>query len=100
MTMRSLFVCVLTLSAALSLCAVQEQVAGTDDKPNESRAVGMVRTLNTAEAAYQSTYPEVGFACTLGQLGESASGKNTAEAAGLISKKLTSGQVEGYKIAV
>jgi len=40
---------------------------------NESSAVSSLRTLNTAQAAYQSTYPLVGFASTLTVLGPSAS---------------------------
>jgi type IV pilus assembly protein PilA len=40
---------------------------------NESSAVSSLRTLNTAEAAYQSTYPIIGFATTLTSLGPSAS---------------------------
>ena len=40
---------------------------------NESSAVSSIRTLNTAEAAYQSTYPLVGFASSITALGPSAS---------------------------
>lgn len=40
---------------------------------NESSAVSSIRTLNTAQAAYQSTYPLVGFASTITALGPSAS---------------------------
>ena len=41
---------------------------------NEASAVGSLRTLNTAEITYNTTYPNVGFACTLGSLGGSGSG--------------------------
>lgn len=40
---------------------------------NESSAVSSIRTFNTAETAYQSTYPLVGFSGTLTALGPSAS---------------------------
>ena len=40
---------------------------------NESSAVSSIRTLNTAEAAYQSTFPLVGFSSTISALGPSAS---------------------------
>jgi|HubBroStandDraft_5_1064220.scaffolds.fasta_scaffold05140_4 type IV pilus assembly protein PilA len=40
---------------------------------NESSAVSSIRTVNTAEATYQSTYPTVGFSSTLAALGPSAS---------------------------
>jgi type IV pilus assembly protein PilA len=36
---------------------------------NESSAVGSIRTLNTGEITYNSTYPTVGFAGTLVSLG-------------------------------
>jgi type IV pilus assembly protein PilA len=40
---------------------------------NESSAVSSIRTMNTAEVTYQSTYPQVGYAATLTALGPSAS---------------------------
>ena len=36
---------------------------------NEASAVGSVRTINTAEVTYASTYPDQGFAATLAKLG-------------------------------
>jgi type IV pilus assembly protein PilA len=36
---------------------------------NESSAVASLRTLNTAEITYQSTYPTVGFATAMSNLG-------------------------------
>ena len=39
---------------------------------NESSAVQSIRTINTAEVTYQSTYPTVGFAATLVALGPGA----------------------------
>jgi type IV pilus assembly protein PilA len=41
---------------------------------NESSAVSSVRTINTAEISYQSTYPTVGYASTLAQLGPVSNG--------------------------
>jgi type IV pilus assembly protein PilA len=40
---------------------------------NESSAVSSVRTINTAQVTYQSSYPTVGFASTIAALGPSAS---------------------------
>ena len=40
---------------------------------NESSAVSSLRTFNTAQASYQSTYPLIGFASSLTALGPSAS---------------------------
>lgn len=40
---------------------------------NESSAVSSIRTINTSQVSFQSTYPLAGFAPTLGALGPSAS---------------------------
>ena len=37
---------------------------------NEASAVGTLRSLNTAEVTYSSTYPDVGFSSTLTDLGD------------------------------
>jgi type IV pilus assembly protein PilA len=39
---------------------------------NESSAVGSLRTINTAEVAYNTSYPAVGFSAILGDLGGTA----------------------------
>ena len=39
---------------------------------NESSAVGSIRTINTAENSYNSTYPTVGFTGTIANLGPGA----------------------------
>ena len=41
---------------------------------NESSAVGSLRSINTAEVTYSSTYPGQGFADTLTKLGPAAAG--------------------------
>jgi prepilin-type N-terminal cleavage/methylation domain-containing protein len=41
---------------------------------NEASAVGSVRTLNTAQVTYASTYPDIGFAVALSNLGPTAAG--------------------------
>ncbi|MDR3764460.1 MAG: type II secretion system protein [Acidobacteriota bacterium] len=40
---------------------------------NESSAVYSIRTINTAQVTYQTTYPSVGYASTLNQLASSTS---------------------------
>jgi len=40
---------------------------------NESSAVSSIRTMNTAQVTYQSTYPTVGYSSTITALGPSAS---------------------------
>jgi type IV pilus assembly protein PilA len=47
---------------------------------NESSAVSSVRTMNTAQVTFQSTYPTVGFSSTIAALGPSASNGCTTPA--------------------
>jgi type IV pilus assembly protein PilA len=39
---------------------------------NEASAVGSLRTINTAEVTYSTTYPNIGFALTIAALGGTA----------------------------
>ncbi len=48
---------------------------------NESSAVGSLRSINTAEVTYSSTYPGIGFADTLQKLGPPAAGAQPTSAA-------------------
>jgi len=58
---------------------------------NQASAVGSMRTLNTAEITYATTY-NTGFTATLGDMGPPASGSNpSATAAGLIDSVLSGG---------
>ena len=57
---------------------------------NQASAVGSLRTLNTAEITYATTY-NTGFTTTLGNLGPPTSGNPTATAAGLIDSVLSGG---------
>jgi len=59
---------------------------------NEASGVGSMRTINTAEVTYASTYPEVGFT-ELQNLGGSG---GSSSAAGLIDSILASGLKSGY----
>jgi hypothetical protein len=63
---------------------------------NEASAVGSLRTINTAEVTYASTYPDVGFTnlASLGGAGGDVSG------AGLIDSVLASGTKSGYSFAI
>ena len=68
---------------------------------NEASAVGSLRTLNTAEITYNTTYPSTGFACTLGAMAPpSGSASPTSSAAGLIDSNLASGTKSGYSFAI
>jgi type IV pilus assembly protein PilA len=57
---------------------------------NQASAVGSLRTLNTAEVTYSTTY-NTGYSATLGDLGPAASGQNTPTAsyAGLVDEVLS-----------
>ena len=47
---------------------------------NEASAVGSMRTINTAEVTFASTYPSDGFASSLGQLGGTGTSATDANA--------------------
>src|SRR5450631_1032133 len=67
---------------------------------NESSAVGSIRTLNTAEVTYQSSFPTVGFAASLVALGSPAGAcVATSANACLIDSVLTLGTNSGYTFA-
>ena len=56
---------------------------------NQASAVGSLRTLNTAEVTYATTY-NTGYSATLGYLGPNASGSSpVATAAGLVDEVLS-----------
>ena len=63
---------------------------------NQASAVGSLRTLNTAEITYSSTY-NVGFTATLSYLAPDPTGNSpTSTAAGLIDSVLALGSKSGY----
>jgi prepilin-type N-terminal cleavage/methylation domain-containing protein len=63
---------------------------------NQSSAVGSLRTMNTAEVTYSSTY-NMGFTQTLSYLAPDPTGNNpNSTAAGLIDSVLASGAKSGY----
>ena|SRR5512146_3003995 len=65
---------------------------------NEASAVGSIRTINTAEVTYASTYPDIGFA-TLASLGGTGTTANSGNAL-LIDSVLASGTKSGYSFVV
>jgi prepilin-type N-terminal cleavage/methylation domain-containing protein len=67
---------------------------------NEASAVGTVRTLNTAQISYNSAYPEVGFAGTLGALSGSSCSPPSSTSACLIDTQLASGTKSGYSFTL
>ena len=67
---------------------------------NETAAVATLRTLNTAQISYHSTYPNVGYASTLVALGGSSCSPPTSASACLIDSKTASGEKNGYTITL
>ncbi|MGP8093371.1 MAG: prepilin-type N-terminal cleavage/methylation domain-containing protein [Candidatus Sulfotelmatobacter sp.] len=66
---------------------------------NEASAVASIRTINTAEITYSSTYPTVGFAASLTVLGGVAPCTPTSTTACLIDSLLSGGKKSGYNFA-
>jgi type IV pilus assembly protein PilA len=62
---------------------------------NQASAVASMRTLNTSEVTYSSTYNQ-GYTSTLVQLGPPASGNATSAASGMIDSVLAAGEKSGY----
>ncbi len=68
---------------------------------NESSAVGSVRTINTSEVSYATSYPNVGFAATLASLDGVAAGCVASSASAcLIDSVLAAGSKSGYTFAL
>ncbi len=65
---------------------------------NQASAVGSLRTINTAEITYASTY-NTGYTGTLSNLAPPASGNPTSTAAGLLDSVLAAGIKSGYSFA-
>jgi type IV pilus assembly protein PilA len=63
---------------------------------NESSAVASIRTINTAEITYSSTYPTVGYAPALSDLGGVSPCVPSSTTSCLIGSDLASGNKSGY----
>jgi prepilin-type N-terminal cleavage/methylation domain-containing protein len=67
---------------------------------NEASAVASIRTINTAEITYNSTYPNQGYAASLAVLGPNANPCVPASTnACLIDSQLATGVKSGYNFA-
>lgn len=66
----------------------------------ESSALSGLRTLATAEVSYASAFPELGFTCTLSDLGGAGDGEPNSHAASTINEALASGTMGGYSFAL
>ncbi len=67
---------------------------------NEAAAVASLRTLNTAQISYNSAYPTVGYASTLGALGGTTCTPPDSTSACLIDTQLAGGLKSGYNFAL
>ena len=67
---------------------------------NESSAVASIRTLNTAQISYNSAYPTVGFASSMGALAGTSCAPPSSSGACLIDTQLSSGNKSGYSFAI
>jgi len=87
---------ILTLAAIAIPNFLRSRIAA-----NESAAVANLRRISTAEIAYSSTYPNIGYTCSLTDLGPPASGNPmTSTAAGVLDAVLASGGKQGYSFGV
>jgi type IV pilus assembly protein PilA len=74
---------------------------GVIRRGNQTSAIASLRMLNSMEGEYNSSYPQHGYACTLGALGgKQGSGPPTPEAAQLIPEDLASGFKSGYTFTI
>jgi len=64
---------------------------------NQASAAQSLRTINTSEVAYATTYG-TGYSPTLSDLGPPSSGNATSTGAGLIDSVLAAGTKQGYSI--
>jgi hypothetical protein len=67
---------------------------------NESAAAASIRTLNSAQISYNSAYPTVGYASTLGALGGTSCTPPSATSGCLIDTVLAGGQRTGYNFTL
>jgi type IV pilus assembly protein PilA len=63
---------------------------------NEASAVGSLRTINTAEVTYSTTYPSIGFAALTSLGGTAPCTSATSTGACLLDDVLTTGIKSGY----
>ncbi len=90
----------ITLLCVIGFCTLAAMAQKLSDK-KAARAIGAMRTLNTAQVTYATTYKDHGFACGLMALGEGPEGtKADVDHAFLISRDLASGYWQGYTYKV
>ncbi|HZQ25826.1 MAG TPA: type II secretion system protein [Terriglobales bacterium] len=63
---------------------------------NEAAAISSIREINQAETSYQVTYPTLGFAAKLADLGGAKPCHPTPSSACLVNPQLATGEEDGY----
>ncbi|MGZ4790065.1 MAG: prepilin-type N-terminal cleavage/methylation domain-containing protein [Terriglobales bacterium] len=68
---------------------------------NEASAVSGIRAITTAEHAYSTAYPEVGYTCSLSSLGPPPTGQSVASTgADILDPVISAGLKSGYTFAL
>jgi type IV pilus assembly protein PilA len=67
---------------------------------DEASAVASIRAINTAQLTYQTTYPSLGYAGALANLGGADPCTRSAATACLLDQSLAGGEKSGYNFAV
>ena len=92
---------VIVLGIILVIAAIAiPSVIGAKIKANETSAIAAIKTIETAQASYETTYPTLGYASSLAELGGPDSCKPAPENACLIDEVLTDGEKSGYVFTV
>ena len=94
----SLIELLIVIAIILILIAIAiPSFTGLKARANETSAIGSIRAINNAQVMYQSTYPQAGFACTMGSMGSTSGTPSGPTAAGLIADtQLLNGTKDGY----
>ena len=89
------------LLAGVAILALASGPTGSSVADHQSKAVGTIRSINTAQVVYAKTYSSVGYACSLGPLLVGPAGaKPSAEHAGLLDNSLREERNRMYRFTV
>jgi len=89
------------LLAGVAIFALASGQPGASLADHESKAVGTIRSINTAQVSYAKTYSSAGFACSLAPLLVGPAGaKPSAEHAGLLDNSLREERNRMYRFTV
>jgi len=68
---------------------------------NEASAVSAIRTITTSEHAYAQAYPDIGFTCTLSNMGPPASGQPVSSTGSdTLDPVVSTGTKQGYSFSL